>query len=91
MNKISVIKRSVACQWLGVCSLVPLIGLAFAAEILRRYRWIRDEVGTDWNPARKQLMRGVILAWIGTAITALLFAVFAALAVRAWLVNWLAS
>ena len=72
MNKIRVIKRSVGCQWLGMLSLVPIIGLVFAAATIRRYRSVRDEVGNEWNPARKQLIRGAILAWASVWITTLL-------------------
>lgn len=72
MNKIRVIKHSVGCQWLGVWSLLPVVGLAFAVATILRYRHVRAEVGSEWNPARKQLIRGAVFAWSGVLITSLL-------------------
>lgn len=72
MNKICVIKQSVGCQWLGIWSLLPVVGLAFAGATLLRYRSVCAEVGNEWNPARKQLVRGAIFAWSGVLITSLL-------------------
>ena len=69
MNTISVIKRSVGCQWLGVWSLVPVVGIVFAMAALHRYRHVRAEVGDEWNPAQPQLKRGVLFAWAGVLIT----------------------
>jgi hypothetical protein len=69
MNKIRVIEQSVACQSLGAWSLVPVIGTGFALAALRRYWRVRAEVGDEWNPARAQLIRGVILAWTGLLVT----------------------
>jgi hypothetical protein len=82
MNKVRVIKRSIACQWLGICSLVPLAGLAFACWVLRRYWWIRNEVGNEWNPAQGYVKRGVIFAWVGVFVT---LGLVAAVAIKAWL------
>ena len=82
MNKIRMIKQSMRCQWLGTCSLVPVIGVGFAVAALRRYRQIRAEVGDEWNPARSQLIRGVVLGWIGILIT---LGVIAGVALRVWL------
>jgi len=82
MNKIQVIKRSVRTQWLAVWCLIPLVGLAFAATVLHRYRMIRAEVGNEWNPAQRQLTRAMILAGTGTLITV---GLAAALAIHLWL------
>jgi hypothetical protein len=76
------IKDSVGCQWLGVWSLVPLVGLVFAVATILRYRSICAEVGNEWNPARKQLIRGAIFAWSGILITSLLLL---AIPVHLWL------
>ena len=69
MNKIQVIEQSVACQSFGAWSLVPVIGAGFAIAALRRYWRVRAEVGDEWNPARTQLIRGVVLAWTGVFVT----------------------
>ena len=53
-------------------SLLPVVGLAFAGATLLRYRSVCAEVGNEWNPARKQLVRGAIFAWSGVLITSLL-------------------
>jgi len=79
MNKIRVIKQSVVCQWLGLCSLVPVIGVGFAMVAFRRYRKVRPGVGDEWNPARPELIRGVVFARAGIYIT---LAVIVAIALR---------
>ena len=82
MNKIQVIEQSVACQSFGAWSLVPVIGAGFAIAALRRYWRIRAEVGDEWNPARPQLIRGVVLAWTGMLIT---LVVITFVAMQIWL------
>jgi hypothetical protein len=72
MNKIQVIEQSVACQSFGTWSLIPVIGAGFAIAALRRYWRVRAEVGNEWNPARPQLIRGVVLAWTGIFVTLLI-------------------
>jgi hypothetical protein len=71
MNKVRVIEHSVECQWLGVLSLVPLIGAMFAVAALFRYWRVRAEVGHDWNPAQKYLDRGALFACAGILLTIL--------------------
>ena len=71
MNKVRVIERSVECQWLGVLSLVPVIGVMFAVAALFRYWRIRAEVGHEWNPAEKHLDRGALFACAGMLLTIL--------------------
>jgi hypothetical protein len=68
MNTISVIKRSVGCQWLGTWSLLPVIGIAFAVAAIGCYHQVRAEAGHEWNPARAELIRGAFFAWVGLAI-----------------------
>jgi hypothetical protein len=82
MNKVRVIEQSVACQRFGVRSLVPLIGIGAAIEALRCYWRVRAEVGDEWNPARPQLIRGVVLSWTGVLITSVLIA---GVALQIWL------
>ena len=81
MNKIRVIEQSVGCQFLGVWSLVPVIGIGLAIVALERYHRACAEVGDEWNPARAQLIRGAVFAWVGllanlVVITAVLFHVW---------------
>ncbi|MGO9246429.1 MAG: hypothetical protein ACLQDC_16875 [Verrucomicrobiia bacterium] len=71
MNRVRVIEHSVECQWLGVLSLVPVIGVMFAGAALFRYWRVRAEVGHDWNPAQKHLDRGTLFAWAGILLTIL--------------------
>jgi hypothetical protein len=75
MNKVEVIEQSVACQRFGARSFVPLIGIGAAIEAFRRYRHVRAAVGDEWNPARPQLIRGMILAWMGVLFTLLILAI----------------
>jgi len=81
MNKIRVIEQSVGCQFLGAWSWAPVIGIGFALVALGRYHRARAEVGHEWNPARAELIRGIVFAWVGllinlVAITAVLFHVW---------------
>ena len=83
MNKIRVIEQSARCQFLGAWSLVPVIGIGFAVVALERYHRARAEIGHEWNPARAELVRGVVFAWVGllinlVAITTVLLIRFAA-------------
>jgi hypothetical protein len=71
MNKVRVIEHSVECQWLGVLSLVPVIGAMFAVAALFRYWRVRVEVGNEWNPAEKHLDRGALFACAGMLLTIL--------------------
>ena len=68
MNKVRVIEQSVGCQLLGAWSLVPVIGIGFAVAAIGCYHRVRAEVGHEWNPARAQLVRGVVFAWVGLLI-----------------------
>ncbi|MGA2138267.1 MAG: hypothetical protein ABSH14_05335 [Verrucomicrobiia bacterium] len=75
MNKIRVIEQSVGCQSFGVGSLTPLIGIGFAVVALSRYHRARAEAGHEWNPARTQLIRGAVLAWVGLLINLVAFTI----------------
>jgi hypothetical protein len=65
MNKIFVMEQSAACQSFGAWNFVPVIGIGTAIVALGRYRRVRAEAGNEWNPARPQLICGVVLAWTG--------------------------
>ena len=81
MNKVELIEQSVACQRFGARSLVPLFGIGAGIQAFRSYRRVRGGVGDMWNPARPQLIRGIIFARVGILIN---FVVVAALALHFW-------
>lgn len=81
MNKIRVIEQSVDCQSLGAWSLAPAIGIGFAVAAIDRYHRVRAEVGHEWNPARTQLIRGVVFAWVGLLVN---LTVVAPVAMHLW-------
>ncbi len=75
MNRVELIEQSVACQRFGVRSFVPLFGIGAIIQAFRSYRRVRAGVGDEWNPARPQLIRGVIFAWMGLLFTLLVLAI----------------
>lgn len=68
MNKVVMIASSIRCRRYGLASLVPLVGAPFL--VLAFWNWHRARVvsGGMWNPARRQLIVGNVLAWIGALV-----------------------
>lgn len=65
MDKVRVIEGSLRCFRLGLASLVPVIGLAFAVLAMMEAHRVRKEVGDGWNPVRGRLMLGRVFALAG--------------------------
>jgi hypothetical protein len=78
MDKVRVIKRSLLCYNVSWVSLLPLLGIIPALVTLILYRRLTNEVGEEWNPARKYALWGSVLAQLGLLLSlsfwALLFA-----------------
>jgi uncharacterized membrane protein len=66
--KIEMIRRSVRCQVLGIVGLFPLLGLPLAIAALAENRRVRRISGGQWNPAHRQLHRGVFCARVGVLL-----------------------
>lgn len=71
MDKIRVIKRSLRCFAFGWLSLFPILGIAPAMLAMILYKQVQDEVGKEWNPARKEVLLGWALAWCGLFLSLL--------------------
>jgi hypothetical protein len=67
-DKIRVIAASVRCQTFGWLSLLPLTRIAFSVLAFSQWGRVRAEAA-EWNPARRQLRVGLLLASLGLLIT----------------------
>lgn len=76
-EKIAVIHRSLRCRRFGFVSLIPFAGILAAFFALRDFRFVRGTVGKEWNPARRQLNIGMMLAMIGVMISVIIFCAIA--------------
>ncbi len=75
MNKVRVIERSVRCQALGWAGVLPVLGVIPAVIAIVLYPQATAEAGADWNPAESYARRGLVLAWTGLGLSAVLVAV----------------
>lgn len=67
-DKISLIEKSLRHFVFGILSLIPILGLPFAVLVLvLAPKWASDP--KKWNPARRYLVYGKILALFGILIT----------------------
>lgn len=57
-----VIESSLSCLDFGIASLVPALGLLFAAFAFARFRFAVVETNDRWNPARLHMYFGAALA-----------------------------
>ena len=63
--KIKMMKQSTSCLALGVASLLPVIGVCFAAAALWDSYSARRKERLFWNPARSHRIIGLILVAFG--------------------------
>ncbi|HEX3798685.1 MAG TPA: hypothetical protein VH413_08285 [Verrucomicrobiae bacterium] len=76
---IKAIEHSMRCFSFGLASLIPVIGFVLAFVAFSNFRSARAISRGQWNPGGLLLMRGILLATIGLAISSLIFVfVFAA-------------
>jgi hypothetical protein len=68
-ERIQLIERSLRCFVYGMLSLVPLVGLGFAALTIRLHFKTWAEAGDRWNPAQRYLQFGFCLAWLGVLVS----------------------
>jgi hypothetical protein len=81
MNKVRLIERSILCKNLGSFGVVPVIGVIPAIMAIVIYHTVSSEAGAEWNPAESAARRGLVLAWLGVGLTALVVGVIAAMVV----------
>jgi hypothetical protein len=55
--------------------LFPFIGIVPALMAIMLSRKLKAQVGSAWNPARKYLLWGYLMGWIGLGLTLVLAAV----------------
>jgi hypothetical protein len=72
MDRIAVIRKSLAVFALGCVSLLPLVGLIPAIVALVFGGQIRGGYKDSWNPARRYLIAGRTMACIGFCSSAIL-------------------
>ena len=77
LEKISVINRSLRCLRLAFFSLIPVVGIVAALFAWRDFRFVRRTVAKEWNPARRQLNFGMMLATLGVIFSLLVFCMIA--------------
>jgi len=68
--RIRVIGMSLRCFVYGCLSLLPFVGLLMSAIALGLHFRTMRAAGGEWNPARRYLIVGYSLAWLGILITA---------------------
>jgi uncharacterized membrane protein YidH (DUF202 family) len=57
-----IIEKSLRCFDWGMASLIPALGIVCAPFALVNFRFAIVEIEDRWNPARRHLYAGVILA-----------------------------
>lgn len=62
MVRIEMIQRSIRCFWVGLFSLLPLVGIPLAVLSLADYLRIRRDRGDGWNPGAYFSYSGALLA-----------------------------
>jgi len=67
-DRIRVIEGSLRCFTCGCLSLIPVLGLVFSVLALLQHFLTPGEQASSWNPARRYLLAGYVLAWIGGLI-----------------------
>ena len=63
-DRTRVIEDSLRCFVYGFLGLVPMVGLAFSGFVIYHHSRVSNQVGSGWNPARRYLLAGCVLAWI---------------------------
>jgi hypothetical protein len=76
-DRIRLIERSLRCFVYGLLSLIPLVGLGLALLAIRLHFRTWAESGGDWNPAKRYLLGGFCLAWLGVLLSLGAMALFA--------------
>ena len=69
VERIRLIERSLRCFVYGILSLIPFVGVGFAVLALELHFKTWAETGDGWNPARRYLLAGFCLAWLGILVS----------------------
>jgi hypothetical protein len=71
--EVEIVQRSMRCFFLGIFSLIPLIGPVFSVMSFVHSGKVRQLRGSEWNPAGRYWFWGGILAWLGILMTVAAF------------------
>jgi hypothetical protein len=72
IDKIRVINRSLRCFVLGGLGVIPFLGFGPAVIALVIDRKVQAEARLEWNPAKRYLVLGRVLAWVGLSLSILI-------------------
>lgn len=75
-----VIEKSLRCFDYGIASLIPVIGVFITPAAFVNFKFAVVETNDRWNPGRRRLYIGVILAVLSLLVHALV-AVFVSLSI----------
>ena len=75
-SKVRIIKRSLLCYNLSWFSLIPFLGVVPAFLVIHLQTKISRETGSNWNPARPYVVRGVTLALFGLVLSLGFWSIF---------------
>jgi len=65
LNKVEIIEKSLSCFQLGLCGLLPVVGIPMAFLSLILYHRVKSSKTGVWNPAHRYLLWGGICARLG--------------------------
>ena len=75
MDLIAAIRKSLTAFVCGIFGFVPILGLIPALYAVSCWRQVNKHYGKQWNPARRYLLGGLLLAIIGLLGSALIVVV----------------
>lgn len=82
-DRVRVIERSLECFMMGWLSLMPVAGIFAAVRAIIIYQQARIEAGKEWNPARRYLIAGFALSWLGSLISIIIAGVAFVMVIKA--------
>ena len=82
MDRIEVIRKSLAAYVYGLFGLLPIFGLPFGLAAIVLFVLVRKQKRPDWNPAERYLDWSVWFALIGVVLSLVLIGVLMALAIQ---------
>ena len=69
--RIEMIQRSLKCFWLGLFSLVPILGIPLFVMALGHNHRVKQIAGGTWNPAHRYQYWGVVFARMAVVLLCL--------------------
>lgn len=63
-----IIERSLRCLRRGGFSFLPVVGIYFSLRALRDFYAATTQIAERWNPGRRHLYAGMVLALLGLLV-----------------------